>query len=315
LGSTQGTSRLTLHTLVAFAEIDWHDYAIVQTIEFTAADAHAELPPPMSVQEVENMTLAQKRMAAMIMENTAEDVEALRQRQAEGEAAAAAAAASVGLAEEDGDAEMQQSDEEDADETERKRREEEERMREVERARAIQASSLGAGGPMKIRTDYVPKRKRIPIPTRGCMFANSKCGCAQWERRAKTRQQLPAQSVANKFLSTNSRSTCASSYSIHAGSHSATRSKPAKRRRPSFNVAPMSFLHLKISHAHAWIFSAQKPMRSGGGGRRKKRRRGERRGRRSCGMDILRRRCPRKTGSAPTSTSTSKSLRFTGRRV
>jgi hypothetical protein len=40
----------------------------VQTIEFTTADANSELPPPMSVQEVENMTLAQKRMAAMVME-------------------------------------------------------------------------------------------------------------------------------------------------------------------------------------------------------------------------------------------------------
>ncbi|TFY81966.1 hypothetical protein EWM64_g2042 [Hericium alpestre] len=62
----------------AFAEIDWHDYAIVQTIEFTAADAASELPPPMSVQEVESMTLAQKRMAAMVMESSAEDVEAHR---------------------------------------------------------------------------------------------------------------------------------------------------------------------------------------------------------------------------------------------
>ena len=32
---------------------------------------------------------------------------------------------------------------------------------ELERAKAIQASSLQAGGPMKIRTDYVPKRKII----------------------------------------------------------------------------------------------------------------------------------------------------------
>ena len=45
----------------------------------------------MSVQEVENMTLAQKRMAAMIMETTAEDVEAHRARQAAAEAEAAAA--------------------------------------------------------------------------------------------------------------------------------------------------------------------------------------------------------------------------------
>ncbi|TFY58154.1 hypothetical protein EVJ58_g6592 [Rhodofomes roseus] len=141
---------------IAFAEIDWHDYAIVQTIEFTAADATSELPPPMSVQEVENMTLAQKRMAAMIMETTAEDVEAHRARQAAAEAEAAAAVGSAGMASQE-DAAMEQSDDEDQEAQERRRREEEERAREVERARAVQANSLDAGAPMKIRTDYVPK--------------------------------------------------------------------------------------------------------------------------------------------------------------
>lgn len=138
---------------VAFAEIDWHDYAIVQTIEFTAADAASELPPPMSVQEVESMTLAQKRMAAMIMETTAEEVEAVRARQAAEDAQAAATAA------EQDDAAMEESDDEDKEIQDRKKKEEEERQRELERARAIQASSLEAGGPMKIRTDYVPKRE------------------------------------------------------------------------------------------------------------------------------------------------------------
>ena len=142
---------------VAFAEIDWHDYAIVQTIEFTAADATSELPPPMSVQEVESMTLAQKRMAAMIMETTAEDVEAHRARQAAAEAEAAAAVGGAGADQED--TVMEESDDEDDEVKERKRREEEERQREIERARAIQASSLDVGGPMKIRTGYVPKRK------------------------------------------------------------------------------------------------------------------------------------------------------------
>ncbi|KAJ8517550.1 hypothetical protein ONZ45_g5272 [Pleurotus djamor] len=114
---------------IAFAEIDWHDYAIVQTIEFTVADANAELPPPMSVQEVENMTLAQKRMAAMVMETTAEEVEAHRARQAAAEAEAAAAVAK-----------------------EKRRKEEEERAREIERAKVVNLAA-----PMKIRTDYVPK--------------------------------------------------------------------------------------------------------------------------------------------------------------
>ncbi|KZT65441.1 hypothetical protein DAEQUDRAFT_676757 [Daedalea quercina L-15889] len=141
---------------IAFAEIDWHDYAIVQTIEFTAADATSELPPPMSVQEVENMTLAQKRMAAMIMETTAEDVEAHRARQAAAEAEAAAAVSSAGVALQE-EVVMEESDDEDKEAQERRIREEQERAREVERARAIQASSLDAGAPMKIRTDYVPK--------------------------------------------------------------------------------------------------------------------------------------------------------------
>ncbi|KXN82509.1 Splicing factor 3A subunit 1 [Leucoagaricus sp. SymC.cos] len=140
---------------IAFAEIDWHDYAIVQTIEFTAADATSELPPPMSVQEVENMTLAQKRMAAMIMENTVEEVEAHKARQAEAEAAAAAAAQSMGkvtvVDEEEDAAMMEESDDEMSEE--RKRKEELERQREMARAHALQPSV----GPMKIRTDYVSK--------------------------------------------------------------------------------------------------------------------------------------------------------------
>lgn len=144
---------------VAFAEIDWHDYAIVQTIEFTMADATSELPPPMSVQEVENMTLAQKRMAAMIMENTVEDVEAHRAKQAAAEAEAAAAVGNAGIGGDD--AAMEESDDEDE---ERVMREQEEKRREIERAKALQASSVNAAaGPMKIRTDYVPKRNFMLI--------------------------------------------------------------------------------------------------------------------------------------------------------
>jgi splicing factor 3A subunit 1 len=110
----------------------------------------------MSVQEVESMTLAQKRMAAMIMETTAEEVEAVRARQAAAEAEATAAVGGAGVDVED-DAAMEESDDEDREVQDRKRKEEEERQRELERARAIQASSLEGGGPMKIRTDYVPK--------------------------------------------------------------------------------------------------------------------------------------------------------------
>lgn len=135
---------------VAFAEIDWHDYAIVQTIEFTAADANSELPAPMSVQEVENMTLAQKRMAAMVMETTAEDVEAHRARQAAAEAEAAAAVGRIGGTSGDEDAAMEQSD----DETEDVRQQEQGVVQRIETIPAVPETT----GNIKIRTDYVPKR-------------------------------------------------------------------------------------------------------------------------------------------------------------
>lgn len=130
----------------------------MQTIEFTAADANSELPPPMSVQEVESMTLAQKRMAAMIMENTVEDVEAHRARQAAAEAEAAAAVGGAGIGGED-DVVMEESDDESEDQQAKQKREEEARARDFARAVALKASSVNTAGPMKIRADYVPKRK------------------------------------------------------------------------------------------------------------------------------------------------------------
>ncbi|KAF8969799.1 Pre-mRNA splicing factor PRP21 like protein-domain-containing protein [Flammula alnicola] len=133
----------------AFAEIDWHDYAIVQTIEFTAVDANSELPPPMSVQEVENMTLAQKRMAAMIMETQPTTSKRIA------EAAAAVGGAGNGA---ESDAEMEQSDEEEDAADKKKEDEERQRQRAIAHAQALQASAMNPAGPMKIRTDYVPKR-------------------------------------------------------------------------------------------------------------------------------------------------------------
>lgn len=110
----------------------------------------------MSLQEVENMTLAQKRMTAMVMETTAEDVEAHRAKVAIAEAEAEAAAAAAASAKED--AEMEQSDDEDAVAAARAKQIDEARHKAIATVQAIQAN---ATGPMKIRTDYVPKRALI----------------------------------------------------------------------------------------------------------------------------------------------------------
>ncbi|EGF77967.1 hypothetical protein BATDEDRAFT_35836 [Batrachochytrium dendrobatidis JAM81] len=46
---------------IAFATIDWHDFVVVDTIEFVEVDERSYLPPPMSVVELESMTLEQRR--------------------------------------------------------------------------------------------------------------------------------------------------------------------------------------------------------------------------------------------------------------
>ncbi|KAF9521059.1 hypothetical protein BS47DRAFT_1370221 [Hydnum rufescens UP504] len=137
---------------IAFAEIDWHDFAIVQTIEFTQVDAQSELPLPMTIAEVENMTLTQKRMAAMITENTAPEVEAHKASQAAADAAAAAAKAEEVASRPADNMEMDvASDEEDDQQAVQKEEEDQ------ARARELQARSTEHGAPMKIRKDYVPK--------------------------------------------------------------------------------------------------------------------------------------------------------------
>ena len=111
----------------------------------------------MTMQEMIDTTLAQKKMAAMIMEDAVDEVEAVRARQVT-EAEAQAEAQALAQAQAAMQRQDQQMDVSDDEEMERNMREEEERQRELERARAIQAQSMDAAGPMKIRTDYVPKR-------------------------------------------------------------------------------------------------------------------------------------------------------------
>lgn len=48
--------------LVEYAQIDWHDFTVVATIEFTTGDDAADLPPPTSLSDLEYASLEQKRL-------------------------------------------------------------------------------------------------------------------------------------------------------------------------------------------------------------------------------------------------------------
>jgi splicing factor 3A subunit 1 len=111
----------------AFNEIDWQDFVIAGTVELTETDAHVDLPPPLSLREVENMSMAQKRMAALISEvegDEEEEAPVLRE--------------AINGNNQGDDIEMEMEDESDE---------------EKETTIAVQASN----GPMKIRKDYKPK--------------------------------------------------------------------------------------------------------------------------------------------------------------
>lgn len=121
---------------IAFAEIDWQDFVVVSTVEFTEGDEAGlvELPPPMSISEVENMTIAQKKMAAMIMEGREDEIAEDEKRRADAE-----------------DAEMELDDDDEAQPVTAETELEKERQR-VTEIRAAESS-----GTRKIRKDYVPK--------------------------------------------------------------------------------------------------------------------------------------------------------------
>ncbi|EEP75637.1 conserved hypothetical protein [Uncinocarpus reesii 1704] len=54
---------------MAYAEIDWHDFVVVETVLFTDADDHTELPPPTSLHDLQTASLEQKAMISLAPAN------------------------------------------------------------------------------------------------------------------------------------------------------------------------------------------------------------------------------------------------------
>jgi splicing factor 3A subunit 1 len=50
---------------IAYAQIDWHDFVVVETVEFTDADDTAEVPPPTSLNDLQSASLEQKAMMSL----------------------------------------------------------------------------------------------------------------------------------------------------------------------------------------------------------------------------------------------------------
>ncbi|MBW0465738.1 hypothetical protein O181_005453 [Austropuccinia psidii MF-1] len=135
-----------------FNEIDWEDFIVVSTVEFTENDEVIDLPPPMSISEVENMTIAQKKMAAMLMEG--KEVTSITEEQLAIDDQTNDLEASQMLEEakrsaEEAKARAQADGQVDVEEDEHR----------IENKQTAEIKKLNKTG-MKIRKDYVPKSKQ-----------------------------------------------------------------------------------------------------------------------------------------------------------
>ncbi|KAA1071355.1 SF3a splicing factor complex subunit [Puccinia graminis f. sp. tritici] len=140
-----------------FNEIDWEDFIVVSTVEFTENDEVIDLPPPMSISEVENMTIAQKKMAAMVMEG--KDVSSLTEEQLALEESANDLEANQLL--EDAKRSAEEAKEQAAQQAKAdgSKDGEDEENKVTESKQTAEIKKLNPTG-MKIRKDYVPKGKQ-----------------------------------------------------------------------------------------------------------------------------------------------------------
>ncbi|KAI6351706.1 hypothetical protein MCOR25_009785 [Pyricularia grisea] len=169
-----------------FARIDWNDFVVVETIDFTEADANIALPPPTtlndiqyaSLEEKQNFSVNAKRIEeAFPFDDTSYNAYPVQQQQSqpaqEKDSPAGASPAQP--------AHMQQDPEETR------------RIQEREQARArmhqAQADARGGTAPMKIKENYVPKAAARGPRTGGqtalCPRCNQQILLSEWEEHMR----------------------------------------------------------------------------------------------------------------------------------
>jgi splicing factor 3A subunit 1 len=142
---------------LSYAQIDWHDFVVVETVLFTEADDHTNLPPPTSKSDLQFASLDQKAMMSInshnmrIEEAMPGDTDYYNPYPAQPQQAAPPAAPSP-VPEYPQRPVARNAEDED---------EEEQRIRERtearQRAQQAQAEAKGGAAPMRIKENYVPR--------------------------------------------------------------------------------------------------------------------------------------------------------------
>ncbi len=151
---------------VEYAQIDWHDFVVVETVLFDEADDQADLPPPTSLNDLQSASLEQK--AAMSLQPhdrrieeampTSEDYGLFYNQQQQQNYAMPPPGFNLYEQQQPQAMDYQQNHPPGIQRDDEEERAIAERMQAREAAQAAQAAAKGgAGQPMRIRNDYVPR--------------------------------------------------------------------------------------------------------------------------------------------------------------
>ncbi|EPS36799.1 hypothetical protein H072_9665 [Dactylellina haptotyla CBS 200.50] len=148
-----------------YAQIDWHDFVVVETITFTEADDHADLPPPTSLSDLQHASLEQKALMSLNSNQlrieeampTADDYDS-------------GTYIPEPIEEEEDEHTMDVAMEADSDEEDEDAVRIRERREAQARAEQARAQAQGGNAPMKIRSDYVSRAaaRRTAVSTTLC---------------------------------------------------------------------------------------------------------------------------------------------------
>jgi splicing factor 3A subunit 1 len=143
---------------MTYAQIDWHDFVIVETVMFTEADDQTNLPPPTSLSDLQFASLDQKAMMSInshnmrIEEAMPEDTDYYNSYPQQQQQMVPPPQPAYQPSYEDT---RMQTEEED---------EQEQRIRERtearQRAQQAQAEAKGGAAPMRIKENYVPRAQQ-----------------------------------------------------------------------------------------------------------------------------------------------------------
>ena len=198
-----------------YAQIDWHDFVVVETVLFEEADDQADLPPPTSLNDLQSASLEQK--AAMSLQPhdrrieeampTDEDYSLFYNQPQPYSMPPPPVPQSFNSFESPQPAESQHKNAAAISREDDEERAISERTEARERAQAAQAAAKGgAGQPMRIRNDYVPR-------------AQAKRQNVQMALCPNCKQQIPFDELDSHM-----------------------RSKPSQLRFPKYFYSPSSYL-------------------------------------------------------------------------